>query len=89
MIEPADNLHAVEPIGFGNLRKHCVYYTAVAQKEVGEEEFGVVGYFLEEERQNAVKGVALGDEQVFKKLFIVARRFQSEDFLLVKPLKFD
>ena len=87
LIQPADDLHGVLPVLFGNHRNHLLDDAALAQKVIREKEFRVVRNPLKHAGKNTGQSIALNDEHVLKERIIIVCILQSIDFLHIKPIQ--
>lgn len=51
LIEPADDLHLIRPIFFGDVRDHVAENTILLQDVVGQQKLGIAAHLLKHTRQ--------------------------------------
>ena len=89
LIQPTDDLNGVLPVVLRDGGDHLLDDAALPEQVVREQQLGVVRDGLKQPRQHAGHVVALGDEQVLKKLFLLIVLLQFEDLLHVQPVQLD
>ena len=64
LIQPADDLHGILPVPFGDVGNHVTKNAVLTENVVGQQHFRVATHPLEHDGQRTVQGVALRQQQI-------------------------
>lgn len=70
LVHPADDLHGVLPVIFGDHRDHSAKYAILPQKVCQEKQLSPVRNLLKHDRQRFAQGVALRYDKIFDIIFL-------------------
>ena len=87
LVQPADDLHLIEPVLLGDEGDHLLDDAALAQQVVREEQLGTIRNLLEHAGQDAAQRVALGDEQILEQRLVVALFLAGIDLLHIQAVQ--
>ena len=87
LVQPTDDLDRVPPVLLRDILDHLLKDAALPQEVIRQQKLGVVGNALEHPRQNAVQGVALGDQQVFVEFLGLVCVFETIDLFHVQAVQ--
>ena len=87
LVQPADDLHLIRPVLFGNIRDHVTENAVLFQNVVRQQKLGIAAHFLKHTGKRIVQGVALRQKQIAIETFGVVAFDILRNFLPVQPRK--
>ena len=87
LIQPADDLHLIRPVLFGNIRDHVTENAVLFQNVVRQQKLGIAAHFLKHTGKRIVQGVALRQKQIAIETFGVVALDILRNFLPVQSRK--
>ena len=87
LIQPADDLHLIRPVRFGNIRDHVTENAVLLQNVVRQQKLGIAAHFLKHTGKRGVQGVALRQKQIAIETFGVIALDILRNFLPVQSRK--
>ena len=87
LVQPADDLHLIRPVRFGNIRDHVTENAVLLQNVVRQQKLGIAAHFLKHTGKRGVQGVALRQKQIAIETFGVIALDILRNFLPVQSRK--
>ena len=87
LVQPADDLHLIRPVLFGNIRNHVTENAVLFQNVVRQQKLGIAAHFLKHTGKRVVQCVALRQQQIAIETFGVVAFDILRNFLPVQSRK--
>ena len=86
LVQPADDLHLIRPVLFGNIRDHVTENAVLFQNVVRQQKLGIAAHFLKHTGKRIVQGVALRQKQIAIETFgVVVDLHEAQGNKAVEP----